>query len=80
MGPRGTNHYIWQLVLLKKCQQAQIPCISPFSSQKTYDIVILPEVNRTHKKLGILLQLSSGPLGTLFRTKFTFFFFWIQFT
>ena len=31
MGPPETQAlYFWQLVLLKKCQKAQIPCIPPF--------------------------------------------------
>ena len=36
-----------------------------------FHIVILPKVNRIHKKLGVLFQLSSGPLGPLFGTKFS---------
>ena len=35
----------------KKCRNAQIPCVPAFSFQKTYDVIILLEVDGVHKKL-----------------------------
>ena len=46
--------YNWRPDLFKKSQNAQIPCISPFSCLKTYDLIILPEEDRTHLKLWIM--------------------------
>ena len=49
----------WRAVLLKKCQKAQIPCVSPFLWWKTYDTMILSEMDRTCKKLWALFQVRS---------------------
>ena len=38
--------YFSQPFLLKICQTAQVPCIALFYCYKTYDIIILPELDR----------------------------------
>ena len=57
-GSPGTQAvYFWRPLWLEKCQEAQIPCISPISCEKIYDIAVLLEVDRIHKKLFL------GPRG-----------------
>ena len=62
IGPRRPKHYIFgNQFYSKKCQEAQIPCIPPFKCQKTYDIIILPEVDLIDKKFVDVFQFRSGP-------------------
>ena len=54
----------------RKIPESQIPWIPPFSYQKTYDIIILPEVDWIHKKFLILFSFSLGPWGPIIGAKF----------
>ena len=40
----------WRPILFEKSQKVKIQCITLFSCSKTYDIIVLPEVDQTHKK------------------------------
>ena len=71
MGPRGPKHCIFgDQFYWKKCQNAQIPWIPSFLSQKTYDMIILPEVAWIHKKFWILFLFSLGPWESIIEAKF----------
>ena len=69
--PRTQVLYSWRPVLLQKYLKSQIKFISIFSCQKTYYIVILPEVDRIHKKLWVLFRYSFGHRGPRIGIKFT---------
>ena len=49
--PRDPSSIFSVATFTRKCEEAQIPCIPPISCQEIYDIIILTEVDRIHKKL-----------------------------
>ena len=71
IGPRKPKYNIFgDQFYSENCQKAQIRYAPLFLCKKTYDMINLPEVKRIYKKLQILFQFSSGPRGSIIRTKF----------
>ena len=47
--------------ITQKSQKAKIPRTTPFPCKKTFDTIILPEMDRIQKTLWILFQFGSAP-------------------